>query len=61
MYGVHWSTPNCGWIYTKYGKTTKIRIRDSIRQGGVLSVLQYALLMDEIGKEIDKKDLGVDL
>ena len=36
-------------------------IKDSIRQGGVLSVLQYALLMDEINKEIQKIDLGIEI
>ena len=46
-------------IETKYGKTRKIRITDSIRQGGVLSVLQYALLMDEISKEVQEKGQGV--
>ena len=39
-------------------KTREIRIKDSIRQGGVQSVLQYALLIDEINKEITKKNLG---
>ena len=37
-------------IQTKYGPTRKIKIKDSTRQGGVLSVFQYALLMDEINK-----------
>ena len=45
-------------INTKYGKTRTINIKDSIRQGGVLSVIQYALLMDEINKEIIKKGVG---
>ena len=45
-------------IKTKYGKTREIHIRDSIRQGGVLSVMQYALLMDEINKEIEANNLG---
>ena len=45
-------------INTKYGKTRTIHIKDSIRQGGVLSVIQYALLMDEINKEICKEKLG---
>ena len=30
-----------------------------IRQGGVLSVLQYTLRMDEINKEIQGTDLGI--
>merc|ERR1711976_722845 len=38
-------------IVTKYGNTREIKIKDSIRQGGVLSVIQYALLIDEINKE----------
>ena len=29
-------------IQTRYGLTRKINIRDSIRQGGVLSVIEYA-------------------
>ena len=48
-------------IHTKYGPTRKITIKDSIRQGGVLSVLQYALLMDEINKEIQEIDLGIQI
>ncbi len=42
-------------LKTKYGLTRPIKIKDSIRQGGVLSVIQYALLMDEINKEIINK------
>ena len=45
-------------LKTKYGLTREIKIRDSIRQGGVLSVNQYALLMDEISKEITEHNLG---
>ena len=45
-------------IMTKYGMTREIKIRDIIRQGGVLSVAQYALLMDEINKEITENKLG---
>ena len=41
-------------IQTNYGYTRKVEIKDSIRQGGILSVLQYANLMDEITKEIAK-------
>ena len=46
-------------IQTKHGQTRKIKIKDSIRQGGVLSVLEYALMMDEISKEINKNNLGI--
>ena len=48
-------------IATKYGKTRIIKIRDSIRQGGVLSTTAYGGLMDEINKEIEKKDFGIPL
>ena len=48
-------------IATKYGETRKINIKDSIRQGGVLSVLEYGILMDEIAKEIDKKGIGIEI
>ena len=37
------------------GPTRDIKIKDSIRQGGVLSVLQYIMLLDEINKEITRK------
>ena len=43
---------------TKYGKTRKLRIRDSIRQGGVLSVIEYANLIDEIATEINTENIG---
>ena len=48
-------------IKTKYGHTRKIKITDSIRQGGVLSVLLYASMMDEIAVEIQKQKLGVSI
>ncbi len=48
-------------IRTKDGLTRPIEIKDSIRQGGVLSVVQYALLMDEISKEIEKENKGIEL
>ncbi len=41
-------------VTTKYGPTRQIQIRDSIRQGGILSVIEYANMMDEITKEINK-------
>ena len=46
-------------IRTKYGNTRQIQIRDSIRQGGVLSVLQYATIIDEIAKELNQRQLGI--
>ena len=36
-----------------------MNIKDSIRQGGVLSVIEYATLMDEITKEIQKRRQGI--
>ncbi len=48
-------------IRTKDGLTRSIKIKDSIRQGGVLSVAQYALLMDEISKEITKESKGIEI
>ena len=46
-------------IKTKDGITREINIKDSIRQGGVLSVLQCATVMDEIAKEIQKTNIGI--
>ena len=45
-------------IKTKDEITREINIKDSIRQG-VLSVLQYATVMDEIAKEIQKTNIGI--
>ncbi len=41
-------------IQTQHGLTRPIKIKDSIRQGGILSVIQYANMMDDITKEIQK-------
>ena len=46
-------------IQTRYGLTRKIKIRDSIRQRGDRSVIEYAALIDEISKELNQK--GLDL
>ena len=46
-------------IQTKYGPTRQIHIKDSIRQGGVLSVTLYALMMDEIAKDLKETELGI--
>jgi hypothetical protein len=45
-------------IKTKHGYTRNIKIRDSIRQGGVLSVIEYANMMDEIPKELSLRSIG---
>ena len=42
-------------IHTRHGLTREIKIKDSIRQGGVLFVIEYATLIDEIAKELKKK------
>ena len=46
-------------IETKYGLTRAIKIRDSIRQGGVVSTTIYGSVMDEISKELDKEKIGI--
>ena len=48
-------------VRTKHGKTRDIKIRDSIRQGGVLSVTLYAAMMDEIAVEIHRQNMGISL
>ena len=45
-------------IQTRHGLTRKIQIKDSIRQCGVLSVIEYATLIDEIAKELRQRKLG---
>ena len=45
-------------IHTHHGDTREIAIRDSIRQGGVLSMVEYANLMDEIAKELNLRQVG---
>ena len=59
--GKHWTITKklnenlAAIIQTNHGYTRKVEIKDSISQDGILSVLQYANLMDEITKEIAKK------
>ena len=45
-------------VRTEVGNTRTIKIRDSIRQGGVLSVIEYANLIDEIAKELKERTVG---
>ena len=45
-------------IQIRFGLTRKIKIRDSVRQGVVLSVIEYATLIDEIAKELKHQKLG---
>ena len=42
------------WIQTRYEFTRKIGITYGIRQVGILSVLEYATLKDEISKKLKK-------
>ncbi len=55
------NTNLCAEIKTKYGNTREIKIKDSIRQGEVLSVVQYATIIDEIAKELNAKNLGLEM
>ncbi len=48
-------------VQTKHGLTREITIRDSIRQGGVLSVIEYATLIDEIAKELKNQNMGIEI
>ena len=48
-------------IQTKFGNTREIKIRDSIRQGGVLSVILYGIMMDEINKKLIEENVGINL
>ena len=48
-------------LQTKYGLTREIKIKDSIRQGGVLSTTMYGLLMDEISKNVQKENKGIQI
>ena len=38
-------------------RTNKTNIVDTIRQGGDLAVVEFANMMDEITKELEKKEL----
>ena len=55
----HLDTNRTTTIQTKYSNTREIKRRDSIRQGGVLSVLMYATVMNAIAAEVNKSELGV--
>ena len=44
-------------IQTKFGMTREMNVKDSIRQGGVLYVVEYANIIDEIAKQINMKIL----
>ena len=48
-------------VKTKHGLTREIHMKDNIKQGGVLSVLMYATLMDEIAKEIKTRNIGIEI
>ena len=44
---------------TKYELRRKITIKHGIRLGGVLSVIEYATLINEIAKKLERKDMGI--
>ena len=46
-------------VLTKHGPTRQITIKDRIRQGGIISVILYALMMDEINKELMEAGKGI--
>ena len=46
-------------IKTKHGLTREINMKDSIRQGGVLSVILYSAMMDEIAKAVSERGIGI--
>ena len=48
-------------VETKLGNTRQIKMKDNVRQGGVLSVIMYATLMDEIAKEVKRRHMGIDM
>jgi len=52
--------PNSRSIRIKHRLTHDIQVRDSIRQGGVLSVAEYSNLIDDLAKttQKDKIDMG---
>ena len=46
-------------VKTRFGLTRIIRIKDIIKQGGVLSVTEYSKLIDEINEELKNQGLGI--
>ena len=46
-------------VLTKYGPTDEFNVNNSIRQGGVLAVSEFAILMDQISKAIIRTNKGV--
>ena len=48
-------------IRTRFGHTRRISITNSIRQGGVLSVILFGLLMDQISKEMPQEQTGIQI
>ena len=47
-------------IHSRHGLTREIRIRDSIRQGKVLSVIEYATPIGEISEELKEHNSGTE-
>ena len=46
-------------VKTQFGLTHIIRIKDLIKQGGVLSVTEYSKLIDEMNEELKNQGLGI--
>ena len=46
-------------VKTRFGSTRIIRIKDIIKQGGVLSVTEYSKLIDEINEELKNQGLCI--
>ena len=46
-------------ILTKYGYTRHIKIMQGIRQGGVLSVPEFAILIDHLEHDLKDSELGI--
>ena len=48
-------------VKTKFGLTNTFSVTNTVRQGGVLAVTQYALMMDEVAKEINNRNIGIEM
>ena len=46
-------------LITKFGETRTIKIKDSLRQGGVLPTLQYGILTDQINQALQELNIGI--
>ena len=58
IFNVHSQRISIYRVCTGHGLTRSLNIKDSIRQGGVLSVIEYDNLIDEIAKELEYRHEG---